>query len=87
MSEALVILFVLFLWTALLTAIAVARRLIRGRPTDEEVEVEELRARYARGEIPYALYERRRRQLTEKNPTAEHINEVGAKGAGGHPTC
>ena len=66
MSEALVILFVLFAWTAILTVFALARRLIRGRRSAAEVDVEELRARYARGEIPYALYEQRRRQLGDK---------------------
>jgi hypothetical protein len=70
MSEALVILFVLALWTALLTAIAAARRLLRGAPTTEELEVEELRARRARGEIPYAQYDERRRQLGEASARA-----------------
>ena len=74
MSEALIILFVLFLWTAILTAVAVVRRLIRGRSIEAEAEVEELRARYARGEIPYAAYERGRRQLTERATAKGPIN-------------
>jgi hypothetical protein len=69
-SEALVILFVLFAWTAIITVVAVARRLLWGRPTAEEVEEEELRARYARGEIPYAEYDRRRRELRAGPPPA-----------------
>ena len=82
MSEALIILFVLFLGTAILTVVAVGLRLIRGRPTAEEVEVEELRARYARGEIPYAQYDRRRRQLSEATPKPR----VGAETFRGRPT-
>ena len=69
MSEALLILFVLALWTALLTVVAVVRRVFFGRPTHAETEVEELRARYARGEIPYEQYDRRRQELTGAPPT------------------
>jgi uncharacterized membrane protein len=79
MSEALVILFVLFLWTAILTVIAVALRLVRGRPTAEELDVEELRARYARGEIPYEQYDRGRRQLSEATPKTPPGKKVGAE--------
>jgi uncharacterized membrane protein len=85
MSEALVILFVLFLWTAILTVIAVALRLLRGRPTAEQLEVEELRARYARGEIPYAQYDRRRRELGKRPPAPRPIENADAGTPGERP--
>lgn len=86
MSEALIILFVLFFWTAILTVIAVVLRVVRGRPTAEEVEAEELRARYARGEIPYEQYDRRRRRLSEATPKTRPTRKVGAKSFGERPT-
>lgn len=68
-SEALVILAVLLVWIAILTAIAIVRRLARGGPSAAEVEFEELRARRARGEIAYEEYDRRRHALREGAPT------------------
>jgi hypothetical protein len=67
MSEALLIGFTLLGWIAIITAGAVVFRLVRGRPTPEEVEMDELRARYARREVPYAEYDRRRRQLGDQS--------------------
>jgi len=49
MSEALVILFFLFAWLVGITLAAVVWRAVRGRPRRQDVELEELRARYAPG--------------------------------------
>jgi uncharacterized membrane protein len=63
MSEALVILYVLGLWTVMITVVAVVLRWRRGPPTPESIELEELRARYARAEMTYEEYERRRSRI------------------------
>ena len=64
MSEALILLFVLFGWFVVITIVAVAVRLYRGRPSSTAVELEELEARLAREEISREDYDRRRRDLT-----------------------
>lgn len=63
MSEALVILYVLGAWTILITIVAVVLRLRRGRPTSEDVALEDLDARWARGELSADEYRRRRRAI------------------------
>jgi len=66
MSEALVILFFLFVWFVGITLVAVAWRAVRGRPRSQDVELEELRARYARGEISTQEYEGARHRLVAR---------------------
>jgi uncharacterized membrane protein len=63
MSEYLIVLFVLVAWFVVLTVIGLVLRAIRGRPTPRELEVEELRARYARAELTYDEYQQHRRAL------------------------
>jgi hypothetical protein len=63
MSEYLIVFFVLLAWIGVLTAVALVIRATRGRPTPTEVELEELRARYARAELTHDEYEQRRRAL------------------------
>ena len=66
MSEALLLLFVLLGWMAIITIVAVVARIYRGRPSPVAIELEELRARLAREEISREEYERRCRQLTPR---------------------
>ena len=63
MSEALVILFFLFAWFVGITLAAAVWRVMRGRPRRQDVELEDLRARYARGEISTEEYDVLRHQL------------------------
>jgi uncharacterized membrane protein len=58
MSEALVILFALAVWFVAITRAALAWWLVRERSSPEEVELEELRAPLARGEVSREEYER-----------------------------
>jgi len=63
MSEGLIILYVLFAWIAVGTAVVLYWRL-RGRgPTELDVALEALQARYARGELTREEYERQRQAL------------------------
>jgi uncharacterized membrane protein len=66
MSEALVILFFLFAWFVGITLVAVVWRVIRGRPRPQDVELEELRARYAQGEISTEEYDGARHRLVAR---------------------
>jgi len=63
MSEALILLFVLAFWFVVITAVVLVMRAVRGRPSAEAVELEELRARYARAELSHEEYERARRAV------------------------
>ena len=63
MSEALIILYVLTFWTLALIVAAVVLRVVRGRPTTRDTQLEELRARYARGELSWHEYEMQRKHL------------------------
>ncbi len=67
MSEGLIILYVLIVWVAVITAVGLAHRWTHGAPSSEEVELEELRARYARAEMSHEEYERRRSQLSSRS--------------------
>ena len=63
MSEGLIILYVLFAWIAVGTVVVLYWRL-RGRgPTERDVALEALQARYARGELTREEYERHRQAL------------------------
>jgi len=66
MSEALLLLFLLLGWVAIITIVAAFVRIYRGRPSQAAIEVEELRARLARGEISREEYDRRRGELTPR---------------------
>jgi hypothetical protein len=66
MSEALVILFALGVWFVAITLAALAWWLVRGRPSPEEVELEELRARLARGEVSREEYDSTRARLVHR---------------------
>lgn len=63
MSWILVLLVAFGFWSVVLVLVAVGWRLWGRRATPEELELEELRARYARHEISSEDYERRRREL------------------------
>jgi uncharacterized membrane protein len=62
-SEALIILYVLGMWVVLLLAIGIALRLWRGRPSSRDIAYEELRARWARGELTRDEYQAQRGTL------------------------
>jgi uncharacterized membrane protein len=66
MSEALILLFVLAFWFVAMTIVALVIRAVRGRPSAKAVELEELRARYARAELSSEEYERARRAILER---------------------
>ena len=66
MSEALVILYVLALWTVIITGVALVLRWRRGPATAKGIELEELRARYARAEMTHDEYERRRLDIARR---------------------
>ena len=67
MSEALIILFVLAFWILVLFVVGAILRARAGPPTVEETRLEELRARYARGELTSHEYERQRERV-EREP-------------------
>jgi uncharacterized membrane protein len=62
-SEGLVVLYALIGWTAVLSLVAIVLRIRRGRPSAVDVEMDELRAAYARGDITPREYARRRAEL------------------------
>jgi uncharacterized membrane protein len=63
MSEGLIILYVLFAWIAIGTVVVLYWRL-RGRgPSELDVALEALQARYARGELTRDEYDRQRQAL------------------------
>jgi uncharacterized membrane protein len=66
MSEALVILFVLFGWIILMTMVVVVMRVAGHRPSARDAALEELRARYARAEMSREEYDRQRREISER---------------------
>lgn len=66
MSEALLLLFVLAMWFVVTAAVVLVVRLVRGRPSSDAVELEELRARYARAELTHDEYQRARRAVLER---------------------
>lgn len=84
MSGALLVLFALLAWAAILTAVGAVPRLRRGRPTAEGVEMEESRARYARAEVPHAEYDRRRREFRERMPRPRPLARAGTETSGAH---
>jgi uncharacterized membrane protein len=63
MSETLVLLVALAFWIGLLTLVALVLRARRGRPSPRDLELEDLRARYASGDLSPQDYERRRQEL------------------------
>ena len=63
MSEGLIILYVLFAWIAVGTAVVLYWRLRGLGPTELDVAREALQARYARGELTREEYERERQAL------------------------
>lgn len=63
MSEGLVLLYVRMLLGVLITGVALWLRLRWGRPTVLEIALEELEARYARGEIGVRISARCRKML------------------------
>jgi hypothetical protein len=54
----------LLVWTLVFAAVALVLRLRRGKPSRRECALEELAARYARGEIDASEYRRRHRALS-----------------------
>jgi uncharacterized membrane protein len=77
MSEYLIVFFVLVAWLVAMTAVGLVIRVTRGRPTPTEIELEELRARYARAELTHDEYEQRRRALGDAGPEGETRSRSG----------
>ncbi len=68
MSEGLLILYVLGAWLVIFTAAALYLRWRRGAPSARDRALEELSARYARGDISRQQYDRERRRLDSSEP-------------------
>ena len=73
MSEALVVLLMLFGWFVAITLAALIWRAFRGRPSSEDVAREELRARDTRRELSHGEYERQRARLPAEPEPARKV--------------
>jgi hypothetical protein len=81
MSEGLIILYVLIFWTVVLTAFVLVSRFFGRQPTAHDIALEELRASYARAEMSYQEYERRKQELSNQS-SSRPLDAAGPPVAG-----